>query len=770
MPQEAPKEKSPRTPGSGEEPNARGEAGRGEAGTCRPDAGDSRLIVLSNRLPVTVRRRRGKLQVEPSSGGLVAAMEPAMRQRGGVWIGWPGAKIHPDERLDTPDAPYRVHPVLLSASETRHFYHGFSNATLWPLFHSLPERVALDRRHFEVYDSVNARFAQAVVDEMEEGDLVWVHDYHLARCPTHIRKRRPDARIAFFLHIPFPPFDVYRILPNYREVLRGMLACDLIGFHSPGYVSNFYDCAERLVGARVDRARGHIEHGDHTVKVAAFPLGIDYEEYERRAREAPRPRRPQGQRIILGVDRLDYTKGIPERMLAYERLLELHREYRGEVTLIQVAVPSREQVSEYQQLKREIDELVGRINGRFGTAIWTPIRYIHRSIPGPRLSALYRDAAVALVTPLRDGMNLVAKEFVASQVEDPGVLVLSRMAGAAETMLEAISVNPYNIDGVATALHDALRMPEDQRETRMRALQRRERKYALGKWLDDFLGEAAETIHRMAPVSEADFEAWLGPFAAGRTLALFLDFDGTLAPIASHPDMVRLSPSMHAALAACAGRPDTDVGIISGRSLEAIRKLVPIEGLTYAGNHGLEIEGPGLGHFRHPDTDHYVARGAELVQSLARIDEPGVWVEHKGASLTLHYREAPDEVHDAVADRAREIIVQAGFQARDALCAVEGRPPIGWDKGHAVLHVLRERYGPGWSESVRPVYAGDDETDEDAFRGLLGLGATFRVGPPTTPTRARRRLSDVAAVETMLRWIAGRDPGEPIERAAIQSG
>ena len=719
----------------------------------------SRLIVLSNRLPVTIRRSRGELKAERSSGGLVAAMEPAMRKRGGVWIGWPGAKINPGERLAVGEGPYRLHPVPLSPHETRHFYHGYSNGTLWPLFHSLPERMTLDRRHFEIFRGVNARFAEAAVEELKENDLIWVHDYHLAMCPEQIRLRRPDARIGFFLHIPFPPYDVYRILPNYREILRGMLASDLVGFHSPGYVSNFLDCAERLLGARVDRERGRVEHGDRTVRVGAFPLGIDYEGYEERARTAPRPRRPPGQKIILGVDRLDYTKGIPERLLAYERLLELHKSHRGEVTLIQIAVPSREQVAEYQQLKRQIDELVGRINGRFGTAIWTPIRYLHRSIPAPRLSALYRDAAVGLVTPLRDGMNLVAKEFVASQTEEPGVLVLSRMAGAAETMLEALTVNPYNIDGVADALHTALDMPQDRRETRIRALQRRERSHALDEWLGDFLGEVEKSIDQMAPVREQDFETWLGPFASGRRLAVFLDFDGTLVPIASHPSMVKLSDAMRQALFACAAREDTDLAVISGRSLQDVRNHVPIENIVFAGNHGLEIEGPGLAPFHHTDSEHYRVRAQELARQLEEIDVPGVWTEQKGASLTVHFREAAPGEHERVAEHAREIVVQAGFQARDALCAVEGRPPIGWDKGHAVLHVLREKYGPGWSESVRAIYAGDDETDEDAFRGLLGLGATFRVGPPTEPTRARRRLRNVAAVETMLRWIANRPAG-----------
>jgi len=718
-----------------------------------------RLIVLSNRLPVTIRRSRGTLKIEPSSGGLVTAMTPAMRRRSGVWIGWPGAKLRPGEQLDMEDAPCALHPIPLSDAETKRFYHGYSNGALWPLFHSLPERMALDRRNWDSYVTVNERFADAAVEEMGEHDLVWVHDYHLALCPELIRRRRPDARIAYFLHIPFPPFDLYRILPSYRAILRGLLASDLVGFHCPGYVSNFQDCVERLLGARVDRGAGRIEHGDHTVRVGAFPLGIDYAEYERRAQAAPRTKRTSPERIILGVDRLDYTKGIPERMRAYERLLELHPEYRGRVSLIQIAVPSREQVSEYQALKREIDELVGRINGRFGTSSWTPIRYVHRSVSPQRLSTLYRDAEVALVTPLRDGMNLVAKEFVASQTDGPGVLVLSRMAGASDTMQEALRVNPYNVDSVADVLHQALEMPHDQREARLRALQRREKRHDLAEWLEVFLAAANEPPDQMEPVREDDFEAWIGPFVGVRPLSVFLDFDGTLVPIASHPSMVQLSDGMRELLESCITRKDTDVTIVSGRSLGDIRRQIPLEGLVFAGNHGLEISGPGIVDYRHPDIDHYAERAIELAQQLEEIDVPGVWTESKGASLTVHFREVAVDRQADVAELARRIVREAGFQPRDALCAVEARPPIGWDKGHAVLHVLREKYGPGWSEWLRAIYVGDDETDEDAFRGLRGLGATFRVGPATQPTRARRRLSDVAAVETLLRWIATRSPG-----------
>ena len=726
-----------------------------------------RLVVASNRLPVTLRRSRGTLQIEPSSGGLVAAMDPAMRQRGGVWIGWPGGAMKPGEEIAVEALAYDLRPVPLSTTEVKRFYHGSSNGVLWPLFHSLPERMEFDERNWEVFESVNQRFADAILETSGPDDLIWIHDYHLALCPERVRLRQPSARIAFFLHIPFPPFDVFAILPSYRAVLRGMLACDLIGFHCPGYASNFFDCVERLLGARVDRRKGEIEHGNHLTRVQDFPLGIDYAEYERRASDAPRPKRAPGEQIILGVDRLDYTKGIPERIHAYGRLLERHAELRGRVTLVQVAVPSREQVKEYQALKREIDELVGRINGRFGTSGWTPIRYIHRSIPSPRLSALYRDAAVALVTPLRDGMNLVAKEFVASQTDDPGVLVLSRMAGAAETMLESIRVNPYNVESVVDALYTALTMDEAERETRMRALQRRERQHDLAEWLDRFVSAASRPRAAMQPVREEDFADWLGAFVGERSLAVFLDFDGTLAPIASHPSMVKLADETRETLEGCVAREDTDLAIVSGRGMSDVKGLVGIDGMVFAGNHGLEISGPGIDDYRHPDIVHYEARAKELAVALQCFEGEGAWVEAKGASLTFHYREADAEAHESLAASAANLIREAGFQSRDALCAVEARPPIGWDKGHAVLHVLREKYGLAWSESIRVIYVGDDETDEDAFRSLQGLGMTFRVGPPTMPTRARRRLSDVEAVGTMLRWVVNRERGRPFSSAPI---
>jgi trehalose 6-phosphate synthase/phosphatase len=373
------------------------------------------------------------------------------------------------------------------------------------------------------------------------------------------------------------------------------------------------------------------------------------------------------------------------------------------------------------------------------------------------LAALYRDADVALVTPLRDGMNLVAKEFVACQVGDPGVLLLSKLAGAANTMREALHVNPYDIDGTAEILHRALTMEDNMRRLRITALRRRERRDDLDSWVIAFLGSAAEDRASLVPIGDPDFESWLEAFLGGRRLALFLDYDGTLCPLTDHPSNATLSRKMSKTLGVCAERQDTEIAIVSGRAVEDIRAMVKRTDLSYAGNHGLQIEGPGLAEFVHEDLVHYRERAEELSSDLEELATGGAWIEAKGPTLTYHYRAVAESAREKLIDEARQIIRAAGYQDRDAHCALEARPPIGWDKGRAVLHILRTRYGPAWSEHVRVIYVGDDETDEDAFRFLAGLASTFRVGGADTATAALHRLPDVDAVRRLLDWL-GRRP------------
>lgn len=721
--------------------------------------GSRPIVVVSNRLPFTFTRTSNGIERTPSAGGLVSALEPVLRKRGGTWVGWPGTDLRADEQVATSGEPYKITPVNMSNAEVTGYYHGFSNRTLWPLMHSLSERTRFDSKDWRTYETINDRFGEIAAAEATADDagFVWVHDYQLMLTPARIRRELPGVGIGFFLHIPFPPYDIFRLLPWDRELLRGLLGADLIGFHVRSYAANFFDCVERSLGARVNQTDGLIEYGDRTTRVGAFPIGIDFDRFESQALAAPVHPETRRERVVLGIDRLDYTKGIPERMLAFERMLELHPEHRERVVLLQLAVPSRSQVREYKELKREIDEIVGRINGRFATAAWSPIRYLYRSFDQQRLCAIYRDAEVALVTPLRDGMNLVAKEYVACQVAEPGVLILSKLAGSAQTMREALRVNPYDIDGTAEAIHRALEMDESERRSRIAALRRRERRDDIEAWVRSFLEAADHERAELRPIEDEDFEKWLGEFLRKYQLALFLDYDGTLCPLQEHPSLAVLSPSMRSALASCAQRPDTKISIISGRALDDVRTTVGRPDLIYAGNHGLEMEGADFPHFVHEDLVHYQHRAEELARSLEKLGVEGAWTEAKGPTLTYHYRAVPQQSRDALISEAKAIIHDAGYQARDAHHAVEARPPIGWDKGHAVLHALRSLYGPAWSEQVRVIYIGDDHTDEDAFRFLAGLAITFRVGSADTPTAATRRLPNVDAVGRLLMWLARRD-------------
>ncbi len=409
----------------------------------------------------------------------------------------PGTEFDSEAGFKELGDQYAIEPVPISRTELKRYYHGFANRTLWPLFHSLPTQTVYHLQDWQTYCEVNERFADVTASLTKRGDSVWINDYHLFLTPSQLRERKPDTSIGFFLHIPFPPYDIFRLLPWATEVLLGLLGSDLIGLHVKGYTRNFLECARRHLGAHVDRRRGIVEFDGRSTRVAAFPLGIDFDHFESLALSAPSGDHPVGEQIVLGVDRLDYTKGIPQRIHAFSRLLERYPEHRQHVTLLQVAVPSRSEVAEYRQLKREIDELVGRVNGRFATATWSPIRYLYRSVPQERLAALYRDAHVAIVTPLRDGMNLVAKEYVTCQVANPGVLVLSMLAGAAETMREAILVNPYDVEGTALALHRALTMPWKEREKRLDALRARERSSNVHVWAKSFL-DSLSGAHELA--------------------------------------------------------------------------------------------------------------------------------------------------------------------------------------------------------------------------------------------------------------------------------
>ncbi len=462
-----------------------------------------KLVVVSNREPFEVEQTALGPRYTPTVGGLVSALDPVMRKTRGTWIAWRrGAAGRPRTAATAGEgAPYTLRVIPVSEREAGGYYDGFANRALWPVFHGFVGRARFEDADWDDYRAVNHRFAQAVAATVEPGELVWVHDYQLMLVPAELRQAVSGrATIAYFHHIPFPAPEIVRTLPWADEILRGLLGASLVGFHVDRYAKNFLAACEERLGCHVDPERGRVRWAGRWVEVGSFPIGIDVDRFERLAASAQgiaaasRLRRDfRTEWLLVGVDRLDYTKGIKERVLAVESLLERHPAFRRRVSLVQVAVPSRTRVEEYRQMKRDLDETVGRVNGRFTEPGWTPIRYITRSLPTSRLTPLYLAADVALVTPLKDGMNLVAMEYVASHPDGGGALVLSDQAGAAEILPEAWRVNPRHVRGMADRLAEVLDSPEEERKRRMRALRDRVRAGDVHVWTESFLRRALAT-------------------------------------------------------------------------------------------------------------------------------------------------------------------------------------------------------------------------------------------------------------------------------------
>ena len=721
------------------------------------------LVVVSNRLPFRlVSDDSGGSKQVRSPGGLVSALTPALKARGGVWVGWPGSAredtARPDSTDSTNDMGFDIAEVPLSNREIAAYYSGFSNRTVWPLLHYFVGRMEVDSSWWTAYDAVNARFADAAAKVAGKGALVWIHDYQLLRVAHHLRAKAPHLSSALFLHVPFPAADVFRVLPWSREILHGMLSADYVGFHVHAFVRHFLQSAEVLLGCDIDSARGIVRYSGRDVAVGAHSISIDVAEAERLAGAmVPARTRPLDAPVeILSVDRLDYTKGIVRRLAAIERVLEERPARRLRFT--QVLVPSRERVPDYSQLKREIDQAVGRVNGRFSAGGWSPVRYIARPIPRDDLFAMYRQADVALVTPLRDGMNLVAKEYVASQLDDSGVLILSEMAGAAEELQEALIVNPFHGDAVVEAIQRALSMPEQERRARMSALRERVRSKDVYVWVDEFLDAADRAVrHARDRASTAldELTSRIGPWLAQRPrLALLLDYDGTLTPIVAKPEAARLSNAARLALQAATRAPGIDITIVSGRALEDVRERVGLPNVTCIGNHGFEIEGPAL-HFRHEAADRIHAAMEAAGDALRNLAIPGTQVELKGPTLSLHYRGVDESLRDDVVQRVRALLRRRRLNVVEGKLVLEGRPAVDWHKGHAVLWLLGQRYGNDWPSHVRALFIGDDTTDEDVFRSLRGIGRSICVGSfvPQPAAQADYRLPDPDSVIALIRWL-----------------
>jgi trehalose 6-phosphate synthase/phosphatase len=456
--------------------------------------GYSRIMLVSNRLPVTLHVHGQEMKLEQSGGGLATGLRGGRWREGSIWIGWPGETPPEGKRpeLEHQLAELGTQPVYLTRAEQKGFYEDFSNGVIWPVFHDLIDQLPLLLEGWSTYQHVNEKFARAIADTYREGDLIWVHDYHLMLVPAMVRALIPKARIGFFLHIPFPAHEVFRVVPERRELMEGVLGADLIGFHTRSFADNFLASAATILGLR-PTASG-LKLGRRNVQVGVFPMGVDASAWEARSRTTKVAKQvlsliqDAGRRkILVGIDRLDYTKGLPRRIAAIEHLLQEEPELAERVRFIQVVYPSRERIASYAGLRRQVNEVVGRLNATYGSARSLPIHLINRSFSQDEVSALYSAADIMLVTPIRDGMNLVAKEFVASRLHGDGVLVLSEFAGAADELTEALIVNPYDTEGMAAAIKRAIDMPPDEQRERMTSLRAKVMTNDVHQWSQNFL-------------------------------------------------------------------------------------------------------------------------------------------------------------------------------------------------------------------------------------------------------------------------------------------
>jgi trehalose 6-phosphate synthase/phosphatase len=735
-----------------------------------PEEAVGRLIVVSNRLPLTLRRAAEGWRAERSPGGLATALGPVLARFSGLWIGWPGeAPGDPDEDrkelLLRWEKRHGYVTVELPEALSRRFYQGYSNQTLWPLFHHFPSSLAYDPRGWDAYVEANQRFRDAVLARYRPGDSIWVHDYHLMLLPHLLREAEPEAPIGFFLHIPFPASDLFRVLPRREELLRGLLGADCVAFQTHAHLQHFRASLLRVlgIGSRMDR----VEADGRFVRLEALPIGIVPEDFTGplekdavvgRSLEDLR-RRFAGRRLLLAVDRLDYTKGIPERLRTFRRLLEHAPELRGQVVLIQVAVPSRERIPLYKQLHREVNELVGEINGSFGAPDWTPVVYIRRAISRAELVALYAASDVGWVTPLLDGMNLVAKEYVACQRGGEGALLLSEFAGAAAEMGEAFLVNPYDEEQTAATLERALTLPAEERRERMAALHARVLRNNALAWSERFLEALRQAalsrvpggseVPRPLPVAEA-----LAAHRKADERLLLLDYDGTLVPFATRPRDAAPPPELSRLLGRLAAQPNQRVALVSGRPRAQLEAWFgAIEGLWLAVEHGAILRSPLKRTWESLRPNMPADWKSRVLPVLEHFVDrtPGSFVEEKEYCLVWHHRMADPEFGEWLANELvsvlEELLAETELRAVRGVKSVEVK--LIWaNKGEVAAHI--EGLGPATSFRLA---IGDDRTDEDLFERLPPDAWTVHVGEGAS--RARFRVPDCWAVRRFLEEVAG---------------
>ena len=728
-------------------------------------------IIVSNRLPIRISKVKNSFKFTATSGGLATGMKSVHEHENSLWVGWPGIGI--DEIAPEAWVPLakgleenNYAPVLLDKEEVENFYYGLANKCLWPLFHYFIEISTFSETHWETYVEVNKKFSQSVIDKITPGDTVWIHDYQLMLCPKMIKDARPDVNIGFFLHIPFPSFEIFRTFPCRETLLEGMLGADLIGFHTYDYERHFLSSVRRILRKEVQFNR--VINGLREVVVDTFPMGIDYDKFHRKAEEHLAQKEnekselkkqlelhrkgAESGKLILSIDRLDYTKGVVNRIEAFDLFLTKYPEYLEKVRLLMLTVPSRSDVPEYAKLKKETDELVGRINGKYATVNWTPIWYYYRAMSFDDLIDLYMTSDIAMITPVRDGMNLVAKEFIASRVSGDGVLILSEMAGASKELFEAILINPFDKNAMADALLKAITMPVEEQKQRNIGMQKRLSRYTVDYWAKDFMkalqskNEIKEEI-QIPKIHNGTQQKLVQAFAKAKNKMIFLDYDGTLVAFNEKPDLAIPDAKLLSIIDRLCKLPNTDVAIVSGRDQAFLDKWFAKLPITLVAEHGHYIKRKGA------EWNGSVTGKKEWMADVLPIFEtftdrtPGTFIEEKHNSLVWHYRKTDPEL---AAGRVVEIKTVLSSLISDEVTILDMDKALEVvdrqvNKGSAVFEIKNQ----GDYDFILCI--GDDVTDENMFVSLPDHAYTVKVG--RKPTAAKYYIESVAQVKALLLGI-----------------
>ena len=733
----------------------------------------NKTIIVSNRLPLQVSIEDDHLEVTPSVGGLATGLKTVHKEGNGIWIGWSGItqeELNPelDAKVKEAVAKEQCVAVDLTQRDMDLYYYGFSNRTLWPLFHYFIEYTEYDPESWETYKSVNQKFADKVLEQAEEGDKIWVQDYQLLLVPAMVKAKQPKLSIGFFNHIPFPSYEIFRTFPKRKELLEGMLGADLIGFHTYDYERHFLSSVKRILSMEVNFNR--ITYHNRIIKVDSFPMGIDYDKFEQAALEHDKKGEGEkseiqkrldhhlqdedGVKMILSIDRMDYTKGIPNRIKAFEYFLKKYPQFQEKIRLIMLAVPSRSQVPQYQRLKQETDELVGRINGEFSTVSWTPIWYFYRALPFENLIDLYTSSDVALITPVRDGMNLVAKEYVATRTRKDGVLILSEMTGASKELNEALLINPYNYEEIADSIKQALEMPKPEQKQRMQALQERVNRYTVKKWANEFMNSLNQ-VHKVyhsikaKKIEETHIDRFKDKMNSNESKLLFLDYDGTLVNFTNQPEDAKPDPELFKILEQLNSKAKTKLVIISGRDKKTLNQWFGETPYTLVSDHGvsMRLEGEQWKTMERLKTDWMEDVLPVLETFVDRT--PGTLVEKKKFSLAWHYRNTDVELAQK---RLVEIkTVLTSFISNTDLTLLEGNKVIEIksskvNKGRAVSQLVNQ------FPSEHIFAFGDDWTDEFMFEELPERAETVKIG--VRKTKAKYYVNTVEDVRSLLKTMA----------------